>query len=107
MAWLWSRASSQNRRLELERQAASQQGAAEELKKQASGLQEQVRTLQGRVEEEQKLRAAADKEVESQRANTAEQRRLLEEAEKKLKEAFQSLARRSAASQQQAIHGPC
>lgn len=92
VAWLWSRASSQNRRLELEKQAASQQGATEELKKQSSGLQEQVRTLQGRVEEEQKLRAAADKEVESQRANIAEQRRVLEEAEKKLKEAFQSLA---------------
>jgi DNA recombination protein RmuC len=92
VAWLWSRASSQNRRLELEKQAASQQGAAEELKKQSSSLQEQVRTLQGRVEEEQKLRAAADKEVESQRANIAEQRRVLEEAEKKLKEAFQSLA---------------
>ena len=92
VAWLLSRASSQNSRLELEKQAASQQGAAEELKKQSSGLQEQVRTLQGRVEEEQKLRAAADKEVESQRANIAEQRRVLEEAEKKLKEAFQSLA---------------
>ena len=92
VAWLWSRAFFQNRRLELERQTASQQGAAEEMKKQSSVLQEQVRTLQGRVEEEQKLRAAADKEVESQRANTAEQRRLLEEAEKKLKEAFQSLA---------------
>ena len=92
VAWLWGRAFFQNRRLELERQTASQQGAAEEMKKQSSVLQEQVRTLQGRVEEEQKLRAAADKEVESQRANTAEQRRLLEEAEKKLKEAFQSLA---------------
>ena len=92
VAWLWSRAFFQNRRLDLERQTASQQGAAEEMKKQSSVLQEQVRTLQGRVEEEQKLRAAADKEVESQRANTAEQRRLLEEAEKKLKEAFQSLA---------------
>ena len=92
VAWLWSRASSQNRRLELEKQSASQQGAAEELKKQSSDLQQQVRTLQGRVEEEQKFRAAADKEVESQRANNAEQRRLLEEAEKKLKEAFQSLA---------------
>jgi DNA recombination protein RmuC len=92
VAWLWSRAFFQNRRLDLERQTASQQGAAEEMKKQSSVLQEQARTLQGRVEEEQKLRAAADKEVESQRANTAEQRRLLEEAEKKLKEAFQSLA---------------
>ena len=92
VAWLWSRAFFQNRRLDLERQTASQQGAAEEMKKQSSVLQEQVRTLQGRVEEEQKLRAAADKEVESQRANTAEQRRLLEEAGKKLKEAFQSLA---------------
>ena len=92
VAWLWTRVSSQNRRLELERQAASQQGAAEELKKQSGVLQEHVRMLQGRVEEEQKLRAAADKEVEGQRANTAEQRRLLEEAEKKLKEAFQSLA---------------
>ena len=92
VAWLWSRAFFQNRRLDLERQTASQQGAAEEMKKQSSVLQEQVRTLQGRVEEEQKLWAAADKEVESQRANTAEQRRLLEEAEKKLKEAFQSLA---------------
>ncbi len=92
VAWLWSRASSQNRGLELEKQAASQQGAAEELKKQSSGLQEQVRTLQARVEEEQKRRAAADKEVESQRANIAEQKRVLEDAEKKLKEAFQSLA---------------
>jgi DNA recombination protein RmuC len=92
VAWLWSRASSQNRRLELEKQTASQQGAAEELKKQSSGLQEQVRALLGRVEEEQKLRAAADKDVESQRSNIAEQRRVLEEAEKKLKEAFQSLA---------------
>jgi DNA recombination protein RmuC len=92
LSWLWSRASSQHRTLELEKQAASQQGAAEELKKQFSGLQEQVRTLQIRLEEEQKLRAAADKEVESQRANIAEQRRVLEEAEKKLKEAFQSLA---------------
>jgi DNA recombination protein RmuC len=92
LAWLWSRASSQSRRLELERQAAGQQGAAEELKKQSTGLQEQVRALQLRVEDEQKLRAAADKEVESQRANIAEQRRVLEEAEKKLKEAFQSLA---------------
>ena len=92
VAWLWSRASSQSQRLELEKQAASQQGAAEELKKQSAALQEQVRLLQARVEEEQKLRAAADKEVESQRANIAEQRRLLDEAEKKLKEAFQSLA---------------
>jgi DNA recombination protein RmuC len=92
VAWLWSRAFFQNRRLDLERQTAGQQGAAEEMNKQSSVLQEQARTLQGRVEEEQKLRAAADKEVESQRANTAEQRRLLEEAEKKLKEAFQSLA---------------
>jgi DNA recombination protein RmuC len=92
VAWLWSRVSFQNRRLELERQSASQQGASEELKRQSGALQENMRTLQGRVEEEQKLRAAADKEVENQRANTAEQRRLLEEAEKKLKEAFQSLA---------------
>jgi DNA recombination protein RmuC len=92
VAWLWSRASSQHARLELEKQAAGQQGAADELKRQYGTLQESLRTLQGRVEEEQKLRAAADKEVENQRANTAEQRRVLEEAEKKLKEAFQSLA---------------
>jgi DNA recombination protein RmuC len=92
VAWLWSRAISQTQKLELEKQAASRQGAAEELKKQSGALQEQVRLLQGRVEEEQKLRAASDKEAEGQRANTAEQRRLLEEAEKQLKEAFQSLA---------------
>jgi len=92
VAWLWARASSQTQKLELEKRAAGQQGAAEELKKQTLALQEQVRTLQGRVEEEQKLRAAADKEAEGQRANIADQRRLLEEAEKKLKEAFQSLA---------------
>jgi DNA recombination protein RmuC len=92
VAWLWARASSQSQKLELEKQAASQQGAAEELKKQSGALQEHVRALQGRVEEEQKLRAAADKEVEGQRANIAEQKRLLEEAEKQLKTAFQSLA---------------
>jgi len=92
VAWLWSRASSQSRRLELERQSAAQQGGAEELKKQSVVLQEQARMLQGRLEEEQKLRAAADKDAEGQRANIAEQKRLLEEAEKKLKEAFQSLA---------------
>jgi DNA recombination protein RmuC len=92
VAWWWSRASAQSQKLELEKQAAGRQGAAEELKKQSDALQEQVRTLQGRVEEEQKLRAAADKEAEGQRANMAEQKRLLEEAEKQLKEAFQSLA---------------
>lgn len=92
VAWLWARASSQTQKLDLEKQAASQQGAAEELKKQSIAMQDQVRTLQGRVEEEQKLRAAADKEAEGQRANIAEQKRLLEEAEKQLKEAFQSLA---------------
>lgn len=92
MAWFWTRASSQNQRLELERQSASQQGATEQLKKQSVELQQTVQTLQARVEQEQKLRAAADKEVEGQRANISDQRRLLEEAEKKLKEAFQSLA---------------
>ena len=92
LAWLAGRASSQSQKLALEKQAASQQGAAEELKKQSGALQEQLRGLQARLEEEQKLRAAAEKEAEGQRANIAEQRRLLEEAEKKLKEAFQSLA---------------
>ena len=92
LAWLWTRASSQHRSLELEKQAANRQGATEELARQSAALQDHVRTLQGRVEEEQKLRAAADKEVENQRANIADQRRLLEEAEKNLKEAFQSLA---------------
>jgi DNA recombination protein RmuC len=92
VAWFLGRAYSQSQKLELEKQAASQQGAAEELKKQSTSMQEQVRALQSRLEEEQKLRAAAEKEAEGQRANIAEQRRLLEEAEKKLKEAFQSLA---------------
>jgi DNA recombination protein RmuC len=92
VAWFVGRASSQSQRLELEKRAASQQGAAEELKKQSGSLQEQVRALQVRIEEEQKLRAAAEKEAEGQRANIAEQRRLLDEAEKKFKEAFQSLA---------------
>jgi DNA recombination protein RmuC len=92
VAWLVGRASSQSQKLELEKRAASQQGAAEELKKQSGDLQAQVRMLQGRIEQEQKLRAAAEKEVEGQRANIAEQRRLLDEAEKKFKEAFQSLA---------------
>ncbi|MGH9679448.1 MAG: DNA recombination protein RmuC, partial [Candidatus Acidiferrales bacterium] len=92
VAWLAGRVSSQSQRLELEKQASNQQGAAEELKRQSGALQEQVRSLQARVEEEQKLRAAAEKEAEGQRANLAEQRRLLEEAEKRLKESFQSLA---------------
>jgi DNA recombination protein RmuC len=92
VAWLWTRGSAQSQKLELEKRAASQQGAADELKKQSADLQNQIRTLQGRVEQEQQLRAAADKEAEGQRANIAEQRRLLDESEKKLKDAFESLA---------------
>ncbi|MBZ5644280.1 MAG: DNA recombination protein RmuC [Acidobacteriia bacterium] len=92
VAWLWVRASSQAQKLELEKQSAGRQGAAEELGKQSAALQEQLRSLQARVEQEQQLRAAAVKEAEGQRANIAEQKRLLEESEKKLKEAFQSLA---------------
>jgi DNA recombination protein RmuC len=91
-AWAWARASAGAARLELEKRAASLDGAVGELKKQVDAQQEGLRVAQKRIEEEQKLRATAEKDAEAQRSNLDEQRRLLDDAQTKLKEAFQSLA---------------
>jgi DNA recombination protein RmuC len=98
VAWAWARGSAGAARINLEKRAASLEGAAQELKKQNEGLQQELRASQRRIEEEQKLRAAAAKDAEAQRANLLEQRRLLDEAQVKLREAFQSLAGEALAS---------
>src|SRR6266404_1375930 len=92
IAWLWVRASAQAGSLELEKRAATQQGASEERNTRAATLNQEILQVRTKLEEEQKQRITAESDAEAQRENLAEQRRLLDDAQKKLKEAFQSLA---------------
>ena len=107
MAWLWARASSQTQKLELEKQAASQQGAAEELKKQSAALARAgphaARPRRGRAK-------AARRRRQGSRRPAREYRRTKTPARgigKKTEGSVPVAGERSAAGQQQTVHGPC
>jgi chromosome segregation ATPase len=87
-AWLWA-----GRRLgEVEAARASQQSAADELRKQIETLRADADAARKRAEEEQRGRVAAETSLVEAAINLDEQRKAIEEVRAEMSNTFESLA---------------
>lgn len=87
-AWLWA-----GRKLsEAQASRASQQSAADELRKQIETLRADADAARQRAEAEQRGRVAAETSLREAAKNLDEQRKAIEEAHERMKDAFSSLA---------------
>lgn len=76
----------------LDRERASHETAAGELRKQIEGLRADIENTRARFEEEQTRRASAETSLRKVEENLLEQKKALEEAQAKLTDVFRALA---------------
>ncbi|MBI1750953.1 MAG: DNA recombination protein RmuC [Acidobacteria bacterium] len=87
-AWLWAA----RKTAEAEAARASQQSAADELRKQIETLRSDADAARKRAEEEQRGRVAAETSLKEAAKNLEEQRKAIEEVRAKMAETFEALS---------------